>query len=130
MVYFDALDETASHFERGTLEMAIEPSADRPTSVDLPIESVQMPEAQSDLASIPAIRRLTELRTGEAGAVSLAALGQGDRALLHALGLTDAAPFRLCKSGDPWIVQVRGTRIGLAKAVADQILVRPAQPST
>jgi Fe2+ transport system protein FeoA len=123
MVYFGTLDETASHFERGTLEMAIEPSADRPT------QSVQMPAAQPDIASIPATRRLTELRAGDAGAASLAALGHGDRALLHALGLTDAAPFRLCKSGDPWIVQVRGTRIGLAKAVADQILVRPAQPS-
>ena len=47
------------------------------------------------------------------------------RALLRSLGLTDACRLRLCKVGDPCIVQVRATRIGLSRAVARSVYVRP-----
>ena len=47
------------------------------------------------------------------------------RALLRSLGLTDACRLRLCKVGDPCIVQVRATRIGLSRAVAGSVYVRP-----
>lgn len=72
--------------------------------------------------------RLSDLRTGEAGAVSMAALGAGDRELLQALGLAEAARVRICQTGNPCIVQVRATRIGLADTVARQILVERAPP--
>ena len=49
------------------------------------------------------------------------------RPFLRALGLTDACEIRLCKSGDPCIVQVRATRIGLSRAVAQQLFVVPAR---
>jgi len=42
---------------------------------------------------------------------------------LRALGLVDAARFRVCKSGDPCIVQVRTTRIGLSRTIAAEVLV-------
>ncbi|MGE0816469.1 MAG: FeoA family protein [Vicinamibacterales bacterium] len=48
------------------------------------------------------------------------------RAVLRSLGLTDASVLRLCKVGDPCIVQVRSTRIGLSGAVASRLFVVPA----
>lgn len=49
------------------------------------------------------------------------------RAVLRSLGLTDASVLRLCKVGDPCIVQVRSTRIGLSGAVAQRLFVVPAR---
>ncbi len=47
------------------------------------------------------------------------------RGVLRSLGLTDASVMRLCKAGDPCIVQVRATRIGLSNAVAQHLYVVP-----
>lgn len=47
------------------------------------------------------------------------------RTVLRSLGLTDACVMRLCKVGDPCIVQVRATRIGLSNAVARCLYVVP-----
>ncbi|MGD9906034.1 MAG: ferrous iron transport protein A [Vicinamibacterales bacterium] len=47
------------------------------------------------------------------------------RPFLRALGLLDASRLRLCKAGDPCIVQVRSTRIGLSRAVAQHLMVVP-----
>jgi Fe2+ transport system protein FeoA len=79
------------------------------------------PQFPSSLAAVP----LTELRAGDSGALHTCDLLDGDRQLLSALGLADRAKFRLCKAGSPWIVQVRGTRIGIAEAVARKIKVLP-----
>lgn len=49
--------------------------------------------------------------------------------LLRALGLTDHCTLRLCKVGEPCIVQVRSTRIGLSRLVAEAILVLPDAPA-
>ena len=43
--------------------------------------------------------------------------------LLQSLGLTKSSQVRLCKAGEPCIVQVRSTRIGLSRAVAGSIFV-------
>lgn len=51
------------------------------------------------------------------------------RPVLRALGLTDASTLRLCQVGDPCIVQVRSTRIGLSSAVARCLLVVPTTTS-
>jgi Fe2+ transport system protein FeoA len=50
------------------------------------------------------------------------------RALLRSLGLTDASELRLCKIGDPCIIQVGATRIGLSRGVAASLWVVPAVP--
>lgn len=49
------------------------------------------------------------------------------RAVLRSLGLTDGARLRLCRLGDPFIIQVRSTRIGLSKAVAQSVFVSLAE---
>ena len=69
--------------------------------------------------------RLSELKTGEHGRMVRAELVCDDCELLYALGMTDRCKFRVCKAGDPWIVEVNATRIGLAESVAGQILVIP-----
>ena len=45
--------------------------------------------------------------------------------LLRALGLTRECQLTLCKAGEPCIVQVRSTRIGLSRKVAAGIFVVP-----
>ena len=77
----------------------------------------------STAQTAPASRRLTELRVGERGRLLDAELSSEDRALLRALGLGRRSAFRLCQAGNPWIVQVRGTRIGLADEVAHRLRV-------
>ena len=47
------------------------------------------------------------------------------RTVLRSLGLHDACVLRMCKAGDPCIVQVRATRIGLSDAVARCLYVVP-----
>jgi len=48
------------------------------------------------------------------------------RAVLRALGLTDGARLRVCRVGDPCIIQVGSTRIGLSNVVARSISVTVA----
>ena len=45
------------------------------------------------------------------------------QAVLSSLGLTGGARLRLCRLGDPCIIQVRSTRIGLSKVVAESVYV-------
>jgi Fe2+ transport system protein FeoA len=50
-------------------------------------------------------------------------LDDQSRAVLRSLGLTDGARLRICRLGDPCIIQVRSTRIGLSKVVAQSVYV-------
>lgn len=72
------------------------------------------------LTSVPvgALATLHEVRDAES------------RTVLRALGLHDACVMRLCKVGDPCIVQVRATRIGLSHAVARCLYVVPETDAT
>ena len=47
------------------------------------------------------------------------------RTMLRSLGVTDACVLKICKAGDPCIVQVRSTRIGLSDSVARCLFVVP-----
>lgn len=69
--------------------------------------------------------RLSELAPGRLARLHCAELAARDCALLRAIGLTDRCLLRVCKIGEPCIVQVRATRIGLSRAVADGIFVLP-----
>lgn len=73
----------------------------------------------------PALIRLSDLTAGQRARLHSAELSPQDSALIKALGLTDQCRLQLCKAGEPCIVQVQATRIGLARSVADGILVRP-----
>jgi Fe2+ transport system protein FeoA len=45
--------------------------------------------------------------------------------LLCAMGLSCRCPLRVCRAGEPCIIQVASTRLGLSAEVAGRILVRP-----
>lgn len=68
---------------------------------------------------------LTRLRAGDRGRLHTTSPVVGDREVLHALGLTESCRFRVCKAGDPCILQVRCTRVGMSAAVARRLLVIP-----
>lgn len=76
-------------------------------------------------ASTPKPILLTELAVGAAARLHSLDLCDEDCALLRALGMSPSCQFRLCKVGEPWIVQVRETRIGLASPVASRLYVVP-----
>jgi Fe2+ transport system protein FeoA len=54
-----------------------------------------------------------------------AELTTDDCALLKALGLTDRCLLRVCKAGEPCIVEVKATRIGLSRTLARGVFVVP-----
>jgi hypothetical protein len=68
---------------------------------------------------------LTRLDVGAIGRLHTAHLDDDTRALLRSLGLTDRSPVRVCKRGEPFIIQVRATRIGVSGSVANAIFVIP-----
>lgn len=69
--------------------------------------------------------RLSQLASGTLAEFHASELAADDAALLRALGLTERCRLRVCKAGEPCIVQVRATRIGLSHEVAEGILVVP-----
>ncbi|HNZ96586.1 MAG TPA: FeoA domain-containing protein [Thermoanaerobaculia bacterium] len=68
-----------------------------------------------------------QLGRGDRGRMAAAELERDECQLLHALGLTDRCLLKVCKQGDPCIVQVRATRIGISQRLAERILVVPAE---
>jgi Fe2+ transport system protein FeoA len=74
---------------------------------------------QQPVAPIP----LARLRDGDRARLHAAQLCCEDCELLNALGLTDRCELRVCQIGEPCIVQVNATRLGLASSLADKIMV-------
>jgi Fe2+ transport system protein FeoA len=70
---------------------------------------------------------LSELAIGASARLHQTDLDEPTVRLLSALGLTPSSEFRLCKAGEPCIIQVRSTRIGLSRGVAARILVMPTR---
>jgi Fe2+ transport system protein FeoA len=67
--------------------------------------------------------RLCDLEEGCAARFHEASLDSEARDLLRALGLTPSSVVRLCKRGEPCILQVRTTRIGVSQGVAERLFV-------
>ena len=83
-------------------------------------------ERRDSAPAVPVpVVRLSDLTAGQTARMHCAALSPQDCALLRAIGLTDHCMLRICKVGEPCIVEVRATRIGLSRAVADGIMVEP-----
>ena len=72
--------------------------------------------------------RLSDLPEGATATFAEADVDPSTRRMLGSLGFTAACPVRLCKTGEPFIVRVRTTRIGLSRALAAAIYVIP-QPN-
>ena len=70
-------------------------------------------------------RKLTDLEVGATARMLDAAVDAELRTQLRALGLTDNSPLRVCKCGEPCVVQVRATRIGISRRIAQHITVVP-----
>jgi Fe2+ transport system protein FeoA len=68
---------------------------------------------------------ISELPVGERARLHRADVDEPTARLLCALGLTSTCELRLCKTGEPCIIQVRSTRIGISDLVARRILVVP-----
>ena len=81
------------------------------------------PGSAASAASKPV--RLSQLQAGRRARMHAADLAPQDCDLLRALGMTDRCTLRICKVGEPCIVEVRSTRIGLSRAVAHGIFVVP-----
>lgn len=79
----------------------------------------------ADSSAVP----LTELPVGQRARLHASQLAGQERELLIALGLDDECRLRLCKLGNPCIVQVCATRIGLSEEVARHLLVVPEERS-
>jgi Fe2+ transport system protein FeoA len=93
--------------------------------LDLSFQS-NMRTSSLSLATLPeGTVPLTTLRAGARAQFQAADLDPADYALVRALGLTDCCRLRVCKAGEPCIVQVRTTRIGLSGVVASGIYVVP-----
>ncbi|MBL1217821.1 MAG: ferrous iron transport protein A [Planctomycetes bacterium] len=69
--------------------------------------------------------QLSDLRAGECAHMQYADLQCDECDLLHALGMTDRCKLSVRKTGNPCIVQVGATRIGLAQSVSSKITVIP-----
>ncbi len=95
---------------RTVLEPVVAPTG--PTAV--------VPTAQEAVREIVSLASLHRGQLAQLVAVELQA---ADRNYLSALGLTVGCRFRVCHAGDPWILQARSTRIGIASAVARQLQV-------
>lgn len=67
---------------------------------------------------------LARLPAGRAGRLHGRDLAQGEACLLAAMGLVEGCRLVVRASGDPYIVEVRATRIGLARRLAERVLVR------
>jgi len=86
------------------------------------ISTTMIPVANSPVA-------LSALQTGRTGRLHEARLDDQSVGLLRALGFSGTEEFRLCKAGEPCILQVGGTRIGVSRTVASRIFVIPDPPS-
>lgn len=75
---------------------------------------------------------VTSLGVGQCGVVCETCLSDRDAAMLRAMGLRPKARIRVCRLGEPCIVEVMGAtaggcgcRIGLARPLAERIMVGP-----
>lgn len=84
---------------------------------------------------------LSGLRVGQIGVVCETCMDKRDAAMLRAMGLRPRARVRVCRVGEPLIVEVMGgrmcepnacakptactCRIGLARALAERVLLEP-----
>ena len=69
------------------------------------------------------LTRLSQLAAGVAARLARRELGEAEARLLAAMGLHDGCRLIVRADGDPCIVEVRAARIGLAREVADRLLV-------
>lgn len=68
---------------------------------------------------------LSQLRPGDRARLHASGIRCGQCDLLNAMGLTEQCELRVCKVGEPCIVQVNETRLGISARLAREIFVTP-----
>lgn len=99
------------------------PPPRKPRPVPKTARALPLKSAPAGRASSPALVRLSEMTAGRAARLDRRELTEGEACLLAAMGLTLGCRLVVRSSGDPCIVEVRSTRIGLARSVASRLLV-------
>jgi len=74
-----------------------------------------------EVESIP----LSQLPRGARATLHRRDLHCDDCELLNAMGMTERCTLRVCRRGNPCIVQVKSTRLGLSSSMARNIMVYP-----
>lgn len=83
----------------------------------------------------PVLVRLTSLRVGQVATVCDCALEPREAAVLRAMGLRESARVRVCKAGEPIVLEVLyegsgcSCRIGLARPLAGRVTVADPTPA-
>ena len=72
--------------------------------------------------------RLSDLAIGLPARLRAVVLEPGEACLLAAMGLVTGSRLVVRVAGDPCIVEVRSTRIGLARSVAERLQVMVERP--
>ena len=67
---------------------------------------------------------LSQLREREHAVMHVVDLNQDEGDALVALGMHDDAIFELCQQGQPCIIQIEATRLGLSRELTSRIMVR------
>ncbi len=89
-------------------------------SGDIQVKTAGVTDQQeSTVKTVP----LCQLRPGDRCKLKTTDLHCDDCDLLHAMGLTENCSLRVCRSGEPFIVQVDSTRLGLAASISAGIYV-------
>lgn len=110
----------------------LEPGPQAPEAPAKQVSLKTVPASPAPANSAPARGwlRLAELKLGDRARVAPAhsvsrGLDPEEWALLRALGLSERRTFRVARAGGPWILQIRSTRIGLTRELAQKLWVLP-----
>lgn len=72
---------------------------------------------------VDATMTLDQMPTGSTATVVSPAATSHDAGLLRAMGLREGLPVRVCRAGSRCIVEVAGTRLGLAREMTAGVKV-------
>jgi Fe2+ transport system protein FeoA len=73
------------------------------------------------------LRRLDQIEPGHCGIVRGAGDGEGDIDQLKEMGVCLGRKVMLVQAGDPLILKVMGTRLGISSRLAERVLVEPCE---
>ena len=82
------------------------------------------------MMTIEGLTSIEQLAPGEMALVAEINADDVDAARIKRLGICEGRRVQLVKGGDPLIVRVVGTRVGLSARFAARILVRSMKPET